>query len=71
MAGASQLWRRDGGQQEIVELQRGVAVSIPLGAAFQFRASGPQPLDVVIATVPPWPGGNEAVAADGVWLATR
>src|SRR5260370_39349050 len=59
VAGAGQLWRRASDAQEVVSLEPGTAVSIPLGTEFQFQASGDQPLEVVITTVPPWPGADE------------
>src|SRR4051812_43730592 len=61
-AGSGRLWH--GG--ELVELRRGVSVRIETGVPFQFR-SGHGGLEVLIATVPPWPGGDEAVGAEGVW----
>jgi mannose-6-phosphate isomerase-like protein (cupin superfamily) len=69
VAGRGQIWRRDGGNEEIADLEPGTAVSIPLGVAFQFRATSPEPLDIVITTFPPWPGPDEAVAVDGAWPA--
>jgi mannose-6-phosphate isomerase-like protein (cupin superfamily) len=82
VAGSGQVWRRavpappaEAGRpsqaDEIVDVEPGVALSIPLGIAFQFRASGSRPLEVVIATMPPWPGDSEAVPVDGVWQVTR
>src|SRR6266446_2875346 len=56
VSGTGQLWRSSAGEEEIVELVEGVALSIPVGVAFQFRALGDQPLQVVITTLPPWPG---------------
>jgi len=72
IAGTGQLWRRDPATraEEIVDLEPGVAVSIPLRTAFQFRAVGAQPLELVMTTMPPWPGPNEAVPAEGVWPAS-
>jgi mannose-6-phosphate isomerase-like protein (cupin superfamily) len=35
--------------------------------AFQFRAGASRPLELVIATLPPWPGADEAVAVPGAW----
>ena len=72
VSGAGQLWRHDPATrwEEIVDLEAGVAVSIPLRTAFQFRAVGAQPLEVVMATMPPWPGPSEAVPADGIWPAS-
>ena len=69
VAGAGQLWRRDPATraEEVVGLEAGVAVSIPLRTAFQFRAVGAQPLTVVMTTMPPWPGPGEAVPAAGLW----
>jgi mannose-6-phosphate isomerase-like protein (cupin superfamily) len=70
--GAGELWRSDeGGAEEVVALEPGVGVSIPLGVRFQFRATGAEPLRVVIATTPPWPGADEAVPVPGHWTPTR
>jgi mannose-6-phosphate isomerase-like protein (cupin superfamily) len=72
VSGTGQLWRRDPATkaEEIVDLEAGVAVSIPLRTAFQFRALGAQRLAVVMTTMPPWPGPSEALPADGVWPAS-
>ncbi len=72
VSGQGQLWRRDPATkaEEIVGLEAGVAVSIPLRTAFQFRVVGEQPLEVVMTTMPQWPGPAEAVPAAGVWPAT-
>jgi mannose-6-phosphate isomerase-like protein (cupin superfamily) len=69
VAGAGELWRRDPitRAEEIVKLEAGVAVSIPLRTAFQFRAVGGQRLELVMTTMPPWPGPQEALPAEGVW----
>jgi mannose-6-phosphate isomerase-like protein (cupin superfamily) len=67
LSGTGQLWRRGADGEEIVELTPGVAVSLPVGAAFQFRATGNQPLEVVIVTMPPWPGSAEAEPVEGAW----
>ena len=48
----------------------GVAVTIPLGAAFQFRAGDTAPLAFLAVTMPPWPGMDEAVAVEGPWTPT-
>jgi mannose-6-phosphate isomerase-like protein (cupin superfamily) len=70
-AGRGQVWRRSAEAEETVDVEPGVALSIPLGTSFQFRASGPGPLEIVITTMPPWPGPDEAVAVDGPWEPTR
>ena len=70
VAGSGQVWRRSADREETLALGPGMALSIPLGVAFQFRSLGPQPLEIVIATVPAWPGDDEAVAVDGRWKRT-
>jgi mannose-6-phosphate isomerase-like protein (cupin superfamily) len=54
---------------ETLALRRGVSVAIPTGTAFQFRA-GHAGLELVIATIPPWPGADEAEPAAGPWEPT-
>jgi mannose-6-phosphate isomerase-like protein (cupin superfamily) len=70
VAGAGQMWRGANASEEVVDVEPGVALSIPLGTAFQFRASDAHALEVVITTVPPWPGGDEAVPVRGKWSPT-
>jgi mannose-6-phosphate isomerase-like protein (cupin superfamily) len=70
VAGAGQVWRKAADGEEIVDVEAGVALTIPLGVAFQFRASGSLPLELLITTLPPWPGPDEAVVVDGAWEPT-
>jgi len=70
LAGRGELWRRLEGEEHVTELEPGVSVDIPLGVEFQFRATGDTALEILIATMPPWPGEDEAVAVDGRWEAT-
>ena len=70
VTGEGELWRRAHDTQEVVELSPGLALSIPLGVEFQFRATGSATLEVVIVTMPPWPGDSEAIAVTGIWAAT-
>jgi mannose-6-phosphate isomerase-like protein (cupin superfamily) len=70
VGGRGQMWRASAEQEEIVALSAGVALTIPLGTRFQFRASGEEPLTVVGVTMPPWPGDDEAIPVDGPWDAT-
>ena len=69
VAGSGQMWRRSGDRDEIVTLQPGVALTIPREVAFQFRAAATVALEVVITTIPAWPGDAEAVFVDGIWAA--
>ena len=67
LAGAGELWRRQGEREEVVALHPHTAHSIPLGTHFQFRNPGPEPLSFVIVTMPPWPGMDEAVRVPDHW----
>ena len=64
LAGGGQLWRRDHqGTEEVVALLPGGCVDIPLGTEFQFRNTGEQDLQMLLLTMPSWPGTSEAVPA--------
>jgi mannose-6-phosphate isomerase-like protein (cupin superfamily) len=67
LAGAGEVWRRSASGEEIVDFTPGVSVNIPLGVDFQFRSTGTEALEFVIATAPAWPGSDEALAVDGKW----
>ena len=67
--GRGRIWRKMGNQQQVTELTPGVSVAIPTGMQFQFRNDGSEPLDIA-ATMPPWPGENEAYLVDGKWEPT-
>lgn len=64
-AGVGELWRKQGEVEEVTALTQGVCVSIPAGVAFQFRADGAEPLEIVAVTMPPWPGNDEAEKVPG------
>ena len=55
------------GAGNVVHALAGVSLAIPTGARFQFRNIGDDPLCFVIATMPPWPGDDEAVRAVDRW----
>jgi mannose-6-phosphate isomerase-like protein (cupin superfamily) len=61
------MWRASADREAFVALEPGVALTIPLGTRFQFRAVGDEPLRIVGVTMPPWPGDDEAVPVDGPW----
>ncbi len=69
VAGRGEMWREQAGREEIVAVEPGVSVTIPLGTAFQFRNLGEQPLAAVAITMPPWPGDGEAIGTRGPWPA--
>jgi mannose-6-phosphate isomerase-like protein (cupin superfamily) len=68
--GRGRMWRKLGAEELIVEVAPGTSIAIPLGASFQFRSDGDEPLEAVGVTIPPWPGDDEAYFVDGPWPAT-
>ncbi len=68
LAGAGEVWRRQGEREQVIETQPGLSLTIPLETQFQFRNIGVVPLEFLIATSPPWPGADEAIPLDaGKW----
>ena len=70
LSGRGEMWRKSGAREEVVAVSVGVCITIPLGTAFQFRATGEEPLAAIAATVPPWPGAGEAAIVSGPWAPT-
>lgn len=68
LSGQGQIWRwRSDEDMRIDDLREGDSISIPVGTAFQFRASESADLKLLLATMPPWPGSGEAQPAVGLW----
>jgi mannose-6-phosphate isomerase-like protein (cupin superfamily) len=70
VGGRGEMWRAHDEREEVVEVEPGIALTIPVGTRFQFRALGSAPLAAVGVTMPPWPGPDEAVTVDGRWPPT-
>ena len=70
LSGRGEMWRKQNGREEIVPVDPGVCLTIPLGTHFQFRSFGYGPLAAIGATMPPWPGEGEAVLVEGKWTPT-
>src|SRR5258708_6680955 len=70
LSGRGEMWRKQAGREEVIAVERGVCLTIPLGAQFQFRSLGDEPLTAVAVTMPPWPGEGEAYWVEGKWRAT-
>ena len=65
--GRGRIWRKMGEQEKVTDLQPGISVAIPTGTHFQFRNDATEPLEIVAATMPPWPGEGEAYFVPGRW----
>lgn len=70
LGGRGEMWRRLDGSEEIVAVDSGMCVTIPVGTRFQFRSFGHAPLAAVAVTMPPWPGEGEVYAVEGKWPPT-
>ncbi len=70
LSGRGQMWRRTEGLDEVVAVEAGVCLTIPLGTHFQFRSFGDEPLAAIGVTMPPWPGEGEAIVVEGKWKPT-
>jgi mannose-6-phosphate isomerase-like protein (cupin superfamily) len=70
VGGHGEIWRAQDGREEIVALEAGVSLTIPVGTSFQFRAAPDDRLEIVGVTMPPWPGEGEALPTDGPWRPT-
>ena len=67
LSGRGEMWRAEGDQEQIVALEAGICLTIPVGTRFQFRASAAEALCAVAITIPPWPGPEEAQHVVGPW----
>jgi mannose-6-phosphate isomerase-like protein (cupin superfamily) len=70
LSGRGEMWRKLGDQEEVVPVDPGVCLTIPVGTHFQYRSFGFEPLAALGVTMPPWPGGGESVHVRGKWEAT-
>lgn len=70
LSGRGEMWRSQGGREEILAVESGVCLTIPLGTHFQLRSLGDRGLAAVAVAMPPWPGDGEAVPVQGRWEPT-
>ena len=65
--GRGQVWRQRGAEERVVDVTPGTALRIAPGTAFQLRNTGAGDLRFIVASMPPWPGNEEAVEAPAHW----
>jgi len=70
LSGRGEMWRRQNNREEIVPIEKGVCITLPLGTHLQFRSHGHKPLEVIAITMPPWPGKGEVYEVKGKWQPT-
>src|SRR5215471_7319551 len=61
LSGRGEMWRKRGEQEELVPVEAGICLTIPLGTHFQFRSFGDQALAAIGVTMPSWHSDDEAV----------
>jgi mannose-6-phosphate isomerase-like protein (cupin superfamily) len=67
LEGEGEIWRARNGEERCDKLQPGDSIRICVDTCFQFRAGKAKDLKLLLATMPPWPGPQDAVAAPGKW----
>lgn len=67
LSGRGEMWRKQGDREEVVPVEAGVCLTIPLGTHFQFRSLRSSSLAAIGVTMPPWPGDGEAYEVAGKW----
>lgn len=70
LSGRGQMWRKGEAHEEVVDVEAGACLTIPLGTHFQFRSFDDEPLAAIGVTMPPWPGEGEATVVEGKWKPT-
>ena len=70
LSGRGEMWRKLGDQKEVVPVEPGTCITIPVGTHFQFRSFGYEALAALGVTMPPWPGEGEAYQVEGKWTPT-
>ena len=70
LTGRGEMWRMLGDQKDVILVDPGVCINIPVGTHFQFRSFGYEPLVALGVTMPPWPGEGEAFQVEGEWKPT-
>lgn len=67
LSGQGEVWRKLGDSEQVDRAVSGTCLSIPSGSHFQFRNVGEVPFQLMICTMPPWPGSHEAVPVADHW----
>jgi mannose-6-phosphate isomerase-like protein (cupin superfamily) len=70
ISGRGEMWRKLEEQEEVVPIDPGVCITLPVGTHFQVRSRGPEPLAAIGVTMPPWPGEGQAYPVPGRWTPT-
>jgi mannose-6-phosphate isomerase-like protein (cupin superfamily) len=69
LEGTGEIWRGRDNETRVDAVRGGDSIRIPVGTEFQFRAAQASDLKLLLTTMPPWPGPQEAVPARGGFTA--
>ena len=67
IAGVGEIWRKLEDAETFTPLIPGTSINIPVGTYFQFRNTGAVPLEILLSTMPAWPGPEEAIVVENMW----
>jgi mannose-6-phosphate isomerase-like protein (cupin superfamily) len=67
LAGQGEIWRKQGEAEEITPLEAGTALTLIRETTFQFRNTGETALEILIVTLPPWAGAQDAIVEQNYW----
>lgn len=67
LEGEGEIWRKNAEEEQVVDISPNISLTIPAKTSFQFKNTGNVPLKILIATMPPWPGKQEAQPVDDYW----
>jgi len=67
VSGSAEIWRANDNGESLEIVDAGTSLAIPCGTRFQYRTVGPEPFRFIMATIPAWPGEDEAVPTAGAW----
>ena len=67
--GRGEMWRKQNDRKEVVALEPGICLTLPIGTHFQFRTIGEEPFSAVGFTMSPGPD-DEAYSVAEKWDTT-
>jgi mannose-6-phosphate isomerase-like protein (cupin superfamily) len=67
LSGNGEIWQMKDEKSEVKQFSAGDSFTIPVANAFQFRNTGQEDLNLLIVTIPKWPGPHEAEKVEGIW----
>ena len=67
LEGEGEIWRARDGEDRLDRVKPGDSVRVCVNTSFQFRAGERNDLKLLLATMPPWPGPQEAIRVVGKW----